>query len=83
MSWRMAAQLARQMAEAARTEADALGVGDARAAAFKAHMHATPDHEALVAWARRRRALELEQFADECDRRRDTDITVIERGPKC
>lgn len=81
MSWQKAADLAREMAAASRAEADNVWVNDTQMAAFKAYLHAA-DQEALVAWTRRRKALELEQFAAECDRRRDTEITVIERGPR-
>ena len=82
MSWRKAADLARQLAQAARQEADDTGIDESRLAAFRDHLRAFPDQLALVEWTRRRKAQHLLEFADECDRQRHTDITVVERGPK-
>jgi hypothetical protein len=81
MSWRRAGELARQMAAAARAEADAQGVSDIDVALLQERLRAA-DRATLVAWVRRRKAQHLDEFADECDKLKDTDITVLERGPR-
>ncbi len=80
MTWRRAAMLARERADAARTEATATGVDDDRADAFKRYLQSYPDAKALVAWVRRRQAQHLEEFAGLCDAHKDTDITVVDWG---
>jgi hypothetical protein len=82
LSWRRAAELARAQADAARTAADATGVDENRLAHFKRYLQAYDDQKALVAWVQRRKAQHLEEFAGLCQARQDTDITVIERGPR-